>query len=85
MGENDGAVREYIENVLAPRIRADGGWVEYVGMEDGGVTLLFRGECSDCHVLSRCTGWIAEKIDADLGVKVRVKAQIRKPFFWDKA
>ena len=48
-------MKEYIENTLAPRIQGDGGWVEFVSLEDGQLTLLFRGECSKCGILNRCT------------------------------
>ena len=29
---------------------------------DGELTLLFRGECSKCLILNRCTAWIEQKI-----------------------
>ena len=76
-------MKEYIENTLAPRIQGDGGWVEFVSLEDGQLTLLFRGECSKCGILNRCTDWIAEKIRQDLGETVTVLPIRKKPFFWD--
>ncbi len=36
-------MKEYIENVLAPRLQGDGGWVEFVSLEGGKLTLIFRG------------------------------------------
>ena len=78
-------MREYIETVLSPRIQADGGWVEFVSLEGDSLTLLFRGECSACHILNRCTDWIEKKILEDTGRKVSVTALRKKPFFWDKA
>ncbi len=77
-------VRSYIENTLAPRIRGDGGWVEFVSMEGSEITLIFRGECSKCMILDRCTDWIAQKIRSDLGMEVQIRAICKKPFFWDK-
>ncbi len=77
-------VRSYIENILAPRIQGDGGWVEFVSMEGREVTLIFRGECSKCVILDRCTDWMAQKIKNDLGEEVHITAVRKKPFFWDK-
>lgn len=41
-------MKEYIENVLAPKLQGDGGWVEFVSYENKKLTLIFRGECSKC-------------------------------------
>ena len=76
-------MKEYIEQVLAPRIQGDGGWVEFVSLEGDQLTLVFRGECSKCGILNRCTDWIAEKISQDLGEKVTVLPIRKRPFFWD--
>lgn len=76
-------MQEYVENVLAPRLRGDGGWVEFVEHKDGVLTLVFRGECSKCHILDRCTKWMEEKIEQQMGEKVRIQAIRKKPFFWD--
>ncbi|MDE6621384.1 MAG: NifU family protein, partial [Lachnospiraceae bacterium] len=35
-------MEDYICNNVAPRIRGDGGWVEFVSYEDGQLTLIFR-------------------------------------------
>lgn len=78
-------MKEYIETVLAPRIQGDGGWVEFQSLEGDGLTLVFQGECSKCMILDRCTAWIEQKIDNDLGKKVTVIPVRKKPFFWDQA
>lgn len=78
-------MKEYIETVLAPRIQGDGGWVEFESLEEDRLTLVFRGECSKCLILNRCTAWIEQKIDNDLGKKVTVIPVRKKPFFWDQA
>ena len=44
-------MKEYIENVLAPKLQGDGGWVEFVSYENKKLTLIFRGECSKCLML----------------------------------
>ena len=61
-------MKEYIENVLAPKLQGDGGWVEFVSYENKKLTLIFRGECSKCLILNRC---------------VESTAVRKKPFFWD--
>lgn len=76
-------MKQYIEQVLAPRIQGDGGWVEFVSLEGDSLTLTFRGECSKCLILSRCTDWIEQKIESDLGRKVKIVPIRKKPFFWD--
>ena len=76
-------MKDYIERTLAPRIQGDGGWVEFVSLEGDQLTLLFRGECSKCDILHRCTDWISQKIREDLGKQVKITAIRKKPFFWD--
>ena len=73
----------YINEVIAPRVRGDGGWVEFVSFEEKRLTLIFRGECSKCIILDRCTDWICQEIKKDLGEDVTIQAVRKKPFFWD--
>ena len=37
-------MKNYVENILAPKLQGDGGWVEFVSLENGELTLLFREE-----------------------------------------
>ena len=76
-------MKTYIETALAPRIRGDGGWVEFVSLEGDRLTLVFRGECSKCLILDRCCRWIEQKIRTGLGQEVQVCPVRKKPFFWD--
>ena len=78
-------MKDFIENVLGPRLKGDGGWVEYVSCEEGKLTLIFRGECSKCLILDRCLAWIEEQVKEKLGEEVKVEAIRKKPFFWDNA
>ncbi len=78
-------MKAYVENVLAPRIQGDGGWVEFESLDGDRLTLVFRGECSKCMILNRCADWIEQKIETELGKKVRVIPVRKKPFFWDRA
>ncbi len=77
-------MKEYVETVLAPRIQGDGGWVEFLSLEGDRLSLVFRGECSKCLILNRCTDWIEQKIEAEFGKKVHVIPVRKKPFFWDR-
>ena len=63
-------MKEYIENVLAPKLQGDGGWVEFVSYENKKLTLIFRGECSKCLILNRCVDWIAQQIKEAKGETV---------------
>ena len=76
-------MEDYICNKIAPRIRGDGGWVEFVSYEDGQLTLIFRGECSKCIILDRCLDWICQEVKKDLKEDIAIKPLRVKPFFWD--
>lgn len=76
-------MKNYVENILAPKLQGDGGWVEYVSLIDEELTLLFRGECSKCLILHRCTQWIESEIEKDMNIKVKVVAIRKKPYFQD--
>ncbi len=76
-------VQTYVENILQPKLQGDGGWVEFVSLEGIELTLIFRGECSKCLILNRCTDWIEEQIKKDLNKTVKVTAIRKKPYFQD--
>ena len=76
-------VQNYVENILQPKLQGDGGWVEFVSLEGDKLTLVFRGECSKCLILHRCTAWIGEQIKHDLKKTVKVEAIRKKPYFQD--
>lgn len=76
-------MEKYITEVLAPKLQGDGGWVEFVSIEGSELTLFFRGECSKCLILHRCTDWIEEQIKKDLNKTVKVKAIRKRPYFQD--
>lgn len=76
-------MENYVRNILAPKLQGDGGWVEFVDLKDNELTLLFRGECSKCLILHRCTEWIEEEIKRDLNENVKVIAIRKKPYFQD--
>lgn len=77
-------MEKYVSQILAPRIKGDGGWVEFISYEEGILTLGFRGECSKCLILHRCTAWIESEIKKNLGVSVTVEPKRLKPYFWDQ-
>lgn len=74
---------QYVENVLAPKLQGDGGWIEFVSFQEGILTVIFRGECSKCLILHRCTEWIQEEIKRDLKLDVQLCAIRKKPYFQD--
>lgn len=76
-------MENYIEKIIAPKLQGDGGWVEFVSCENGELTLLFRGECSKCLILNRCTNWIEQEIKRELKKDVKVIAIRKKPYFQD--
>lgn len=77
-------MEKFITDVIFPKIAGDGGWVEFAGYTDGVLTLVFRGECSKCGILSRCTEWIEAEALRVLHKKIRVNAIRKKPYFQDK-
>ena len=76
-------IKNYVENVLQPKLQGDGGWVEFVSFEKGELTHIFRGECSKCLILHRCVEWIEQQIKTDLNKTVKVVAVRKKPYFQD--
>lgn len=76
-------VQNYVENILQPKIQGDGGWIEFVSLDDNELTVIFRGECSKCLILERCVAWIEEQIKIDLKKNVKVIAIRKKPYFQD--
>ena len=77
-------MKDYIENVIKPKIEGDGGEVEFESYVNGELTLVFRGECSKCLILERCVKWVKAEIKRDKGENVKILAIRRKPYFWDK-
>ena len=76
-------VKDYIENIIQPKLQGDGGWVEYKSFEENELTLIFRGECSKCMILNRCCDWIEQQIKHDLHKTVKVVALRKRPYFQD--
>lgn len=76
-------VKSYVENILQLKIQGDGGWIEFVSLENDVLTVIFRGECSKCLILHRCVQWIESEIKRDLNENVKVNAIRRKPYFQD--
>lgn len=76
-------MEDYINTTIRPKIQGDGGEATFQSLEEDVLTLVFQGECSKCLILDRCTAWIAQEIEKDLGKRVHVRAIRKKPFFWD--
>lgn len=77
-------MRDYINTVIKPKLQGDGGEIDFVSYENGVLTVLLQGECSKCLIVDRCLSWIESEIMRDMGESVKLVAQKKKPFFWDK-
>ncbi len=77
-------MRDYINTVIKPKLQGDGGEIDFVSYENGVLTVLLQGECSKCLIVDRCLQWIESEVMRDMGESVKVIAQKKKPFFWDK-
>lgn len=77
-------MKDYINNIIKPKLQGDGGEIDFVSYENGILTVLLQGECSKCLIVDRCLTWVESEVMRDMGESVRVVAQKKKPFFWDK-
>lgn len=77
-------MENYINTVIKPKLQGDGGEIDFVSYENGELTVLLQGECSKCLIVDRCLRWIEGEVMRDIGESVKVIAQKKKPFFWDK-
>ncbi|MBQ5678068.1 MAG: NifU family protein [Clostridia bacterium] len=77
-------MKDYINNIIKPKLQGDGGEIDFVSYENGILTVLLQGECSKCLIVDRCLIWIESEVMRDMGESVKVVAQKKKPFFWDK-
>ena len=77
-------MERYINLIIKPKLQGDGGEIDFVSYENGILTVLLQGECSKCLIVDRCLSWIEGEVLRDMGESVKVVAQKKKPFFWDK-
>ena len=77
-------MKDYINNIIKPKLQGDGGEIDFVSYDDGILTVLLQGECSKCLIVDRCLSWIESEVFRDMGESVKIVAQKKKPFFWDK-
>ena len=76
-------MKDYINNIIRPKIQGDGGEILFSSFSEDTLTVIMQGECSKCLILDRCINWIEQRIECDLGKKVKINAVRNKPFFWD--
>lgn len=76
-------MEEYINGYIREHLQGDGGEITFLKQENDEITVLLQGECSKCLILDRCLSWIEERIENDLGEKVRVIGIRKKPYFQD--
>ena len=77
-------MKDYINTIIKPKLQGDGGEIDFISYENGELTVLLQGECSKCLIVDRCLRWIETEVFRDMGESVKVIAQKKKPFFWDK-
>ncbi len=77
-------MEEYVNAVLRPLLRGDGGEIEYLGREGNTVFVRLRGECSFCAKAELCLRWCEVKAEKDRGERVRFSAEKRRPYFRDQ-
>ena len=77
-------MENYINTIIKPKLQGDGGEIDFVSYDDGILTVLLQGECSKCLIVDRCISWIESEVFRDMDESVKVVAQKKKPFFWDK-
>lgn len=77
-------MENYINTIIKPKLQGDGGEIDFVSYDNGNLTVLLQGECSKCLIVDRCLRWIESEVMRDMGESVKVIAQKKKPFFWDK-
>ncbi len=76
-------MKDYISDVIRPKIQGDGGEVRLLKQDGNEITLVFQGECSKCLILDRCVDWIKSEIKKDLNMDVKIITVRKKPYFWD--
>ena len=74
---------DYLRERVAPRVRADGGWLDYAGEEGRTLRLTAKGECARCAALDRCLKWVADGAEKQTGVRPELSVT-REPFLWRK-
>lgn len=77
-------MKDYINDVIRPKVQADGGEVSLVSYENNILTLMLQGECSKCAISQSCLpDWIQKEIERDKGISPQIKFIVKKPYFWD--
>ena len=79
----DERLKKYVDEVIAPKLQGDGGFIDLIGTDGNVLHVRLQGECSKWAIVPRCMSWIEEEIKRDLGIDVTVFAERKKPFFWD--
>ena len=77
-------MEEYVNTVLRPLLRGDGGEVEFLSFDGHTLRVRLRGECSFCAKAELCLDWCRQKIAADKGADVMIEAEKQRPYFRDR-
>ena len=63
----DERLKKYVDEVIAPKLQGDGGFIDLTGTDGNVLHVRLQGECSKCAIVPRCMSWIEEEIKRDLG------------------
>ena len=72
-----------LTEVVSPKVRGDGGWIDVVDIAGDTVRVQLQGECSKCNIAKDCMDWICAEARRELGREIKIEFQRKKPFFWD--
>lgn len=75
--------KEFLEQWVAPRVTADGGWLEYAGETETELRLKAKGECARCIARDRCIRWVAARLQEKTGMNKTITVE-SDPFVWRK-
>ena len=76
-------LKDYLTDVVAPKIRGDGGWLDVLAVDGDAVKGKLQGEFSKSNIAKDCIDWGCAEVRRDLRREIRIEFVRRKPFFWD--
>lgn len=75
-------VRQFIEDFIRPKVRVDGGDIQFVALDADEVVLDAHADCAYCPAASECLKWWIEKeLSARFGGTLRVRIHHQAPYF----
>ena len=50
----DERLKKYVDEVIAPKLQGDGGFIDLAGTDGNVLHVRLQGECSKCAIVPRC-------------------------------